>query len=638
MNNLKNVFYLYATLSSQGIIQDIGGKVFDEVEIEAQNLIGQRFSDLIFWQQNEATSQIIANSTKVAGEGKPLEIETHLRLNATTISTITATFNPTKDDQNQVNQIFFSSVDVTGYTKEIDYFKTQSDRFLFAAESAKVGLWFWDLDKEDIFTTPRCNEIFGYPPNKILLFEEFAKVFHPQDSPNIYEAIKESQTNLTDYDIEYRIILESGEIRWVALRGKTFNEGEASWIMMGSVRDITQRKMTDDRLQQLVVIEKNARDEVEEANRSKDHFMALVSHELRTPLNSILGWAKILRTKEVDQSTHQKALETIEKSASFQAKMLSDLVDSTKIISGKMNLSLFPLALKVLISGIYHSQKPVALEKKINFVLKESSDVTISGDAKRLQQVFSNLISNSIKFTPEGGEIFINLREENNQAVFEIKDSGPGVPEEDLSSIFKSYYQVKGSHKKGGLGLGLSIVKAIVEKHGGKVSVENNKDTVGCKFTVSFPISLNQISEDIPNSPLPDKESANSLENISILIVEDTKDSREVLHFYLSQMGAEVHSVSSSQEGLAYLTSTHQLPKVIISDISMPEEDGYTFIRQVRDLPLEMGRDIPAIALTAFASLNDQQKSLDSGFQRHHSKPFEPDLLVNEILEVVSRI
>ncbi len=638
MNNLKNVFYLYATLSAQGFIQDIGGKVFEEAEIEAQTLIGQRFSDLIFWQHNEVTSQTIANSTKAAGEGKPIEIETHLRLNAATISTIKATFNRTTDDENQLNQIFFSSLDVTRYVKEIDYFKTQSERFLFAAESAKVGLWFWDLHKGDIFTTPRCNEIFGYPPDEIMIFEKFAKVFHPQDSANIYEAIKESQTNLTDYEIEYRIILDSGEIRWVALRGKTFNEGEASWIMMGSIRDITQRKMTDDRLQQLVVIERNARDEVEEANRAKDHFMALVSHELRSPLNSILGWAKILRTKKVDQSTHQKALETIEKSASFQAKMLSDLLDSTKIISGKMNLSLFPLSLKELISGIFNSQKLVALEKKINFVLKESSDVIISGDAGRLQQVFSNLISNSIKFTPEGGEIFINLRQENNEAVFELKDSGCGIPEEDLLSIFKSYYQAKGSNKKDGLGLGLSIVKAIVEKHGGSVSAENNKDTVGCTFTVRLPINLNQISEDIPRSSLPDKESANSLENISILIVEDNEDSREVLHFYLSQMGAEVHSVSSSQEGLAYLTSTDQLPKVIISDISMPEEDGYSFIRKVRDLPLELGRDIPAIALTAFASLNDQQKSLDSGFQRHHSKPFEPDVLVNEILEVVSRI
>ncbi len=633
MNDFKDVFFFQAIINPQGFISDIGGKALQEAEVEPELLIGQQFSDIIFWQHNEFTPAAIANSVKIASEGKPFELETSFRVNAGKISILKANFVPRFDQLNQVTSIIIWAIDVTEYTKEIDFQKKRSERFLFSAESAEVGLWFWDLAKDELFTTPRCNELYGFPADEILTFDKFNEVIHPDDHSNVEQALNDSHTNLTDYQIEYRVVLGDGGLHWLTVRGKTFKE-EDSLIMMGSVRDITHRKVADRRLQQLVVIEKIARGNVEEANRAKDHFLAIVSHELRSPLNSILGWTKILLGKEVDKKTQQNALETIKRSAEFQEKLISDLVDSTKIISGKMNFSIRPLPLKGLINGLYDSHKPLAEEKNIKFVLKPVPEIKVSGDAGRLQQVFTNLITNSIKFTPPEGEITIEVREEKSQVVFTITDTGCGIPDADLSSIFKQYFQVEGAGQQGGLGLGLSIVKAIVERLGGSVSVANNNNGSGCSFEVRLPIYRDQNLDNLKES-VADKKSNDPLKNIDILIVEDNEDSREVLHFYLNQMGAQVFSVNSAREGLNHLASSEKLPQVIISDISMPEEDGYSFIRKVRELPPGKGREIPAIAMTALASAYDRKKSIDAGFQSHHTKPFEPDELVNDILETL---
>jgi PAS domain S-box-containing protein len=638
MYDFKQIFYLYAILTPQGLIYDIGGKALAEAETEPVALVGKKFSELLFWQSNEATAETIANSIKISAEGKPLELELNLQLGPEKLAVVRASFTPNFDEQEQIHQIFFSSIEVTPYKQEIEFHKKRSERFLYAAENADIGLWFWDLKKDEIYTTPKFNELYGLSSEFILTFEKFKEIVYPEDLPRVQMAINHSHQNLSEYNIEYRVKLENGRVPWISVRGKTFNE-ENSPVMMGSARDVTYRKMMDERLKQLVLAEKIVRDELEEANRAKDHFMALVSHELRSPLNSILGWTKILLSKEVDEKTKRNALETIEKSANVQAKLISDLVDSSKIISGKMNLSFYPVNLKELVKGVYEAQKPLAEEKHINFVLNDLPELTITGDSGRLRQVFTNLISNSLKFTPENGEISISLKKENNVAIYSVTDSGCGIPENDLPSIFKQYYQVERSTKKDGLGLGLSIVKSIVDKHSGTVSVRNNEGA-GCTFSVHLPIlfSTQKESQEVKSEKKnePALTSPNKLKNIDILIVEDNDDSREVLQFYLNQLGAKTISASSAKEGLDYLITTSHPPTVIISDISMPEEDGYSFIHKVRNLPDEKIRQIPAIALTAFASKLDQQKSLEAGFQCHHPKPFEPSQLVDEILEIVS--
>ncbi|MBX7174229.1 MAG: response regulator [Pyrinomonadaceae bacterium] len=640
MYNFKNVFYFHATLSPHGIIEDLGGKAFFNTDINLNALINTNFAEIEFWQHSPNVSEIISNAIKVAGEGKPLEIETTFSIAENKISTIKGKFTPIFENEKEVKRIIFSSTDVTDYINEINFHKKKSDRYLYSAESAEVGLWFWNLTTSDLFTTPTCNEIYGFQPNEIMTFEKFIQVVHPDDLLKVQTAIDDSNTNLIDYNIEYRIIPKKGCISWVSARGKTFREDENSLIMMGSIRNITHRKIYDQKIQALLEAEKNARDQLEEVNREKDHFLAVISHELRSPLNSILGWVKILINKQVDEKTQKTALEAIENGAKLQAKLISDLVDSSKIIAGKLQFTFATISLKPLINQIFQSEKPQAEEKQIKFNLGEVADVKILCDASRLQQAIGNLITNAIKFTPKGGEILIEAKEEEGNIVFSIKDSGTGIPEDDIPFIFKQYYQSKIASNKTGLGLGLSIVKAVISKHHGKVSVKNNEDGVGCTFFIRLPKQNQQQIDKPEKSTVVGKVSSTNnnhqLENLEILIVEDNEDSREVLQFYLTQMGAKVYGAESAKEGLNYLKQTESLPNLIISDISMPEEDGISFIKKVRKLEKDQGGSIPAIALTAFASPNETKKILEAGFQKHHAKPFEPDLLINDILEILN--
>lgn len=635
MYDFKNVFYFHATLTPEGIVQDIGGKALWDSEIKQVTLIGENFAKIIFWQHSENVSQNIADSIKATAEGKPLEIETTFRNDSVKISTIKGKFTPIFDSNKSVEKIIFSSIDVTEYIKEVEFYKKTSERYLYSAESAEVGLWFWNLTTNELFTTPTCNEIYGLQPNEIMTFEKFMQTVHPDDLLKVQTALDESHTNLTDYHVEYRIIPKEDKISWVSVRGKTFREDESSLVMMGSVRNITHRKIYETRIEQILEAEKIARDTLEEVNREKDHFLAVISHELRSPLNSILGWSKILLTKKVDEATQKNALETIESGAKLQAKLISDLIDSSKVISGKLHFTFISLSFKSLINRVYQSEKPLADEKNINLVLGSLADVRVLADGSRLQQAIINLVTNSIKFTPPGGEVVIDSRIEGDNVIFSISDSGSGIPPEELPYIFKQYFQSKSAKNKTGLGLGLSIVKAIVTKHRGQVAVKNNENGIGCTFFVSLPIQQ-KLQSETPSKPKVVINSAIPLENIEILIVEDNDDSREVLHFYLNQMGARVYSVSSAKEGLNYLISTESPPNVIISDISMPEEDGLVFMSKVRNLPIEKGGLIPAIALTAFASSNDTQRIMEAGFQKHHVKPFESELLIRDILEVIN--
>lgn len=628
------MYYLYATLTPSGIISAIGGKVFQESNNNETDLIGKEFSEISYWNYNKNISERIRSAIVEVNQGSDLEFETILQTVSSKNIPVKVKFGPVFNEKKQIEKINFSSIDVSKYVREIDFHKRRSERFLFAAECAEVGLWFWNIQDNEIFTTPLCNKIYGLPPDEIMTYQKFIETIFPQDLPKVQEVLNKSQNDLTDYNIEYRVKTDSDKIIWLTLRGKTIQEDSDTTIMTGSVRDITHRKLSDERLQKLYEIEKTSKAEIEEVNLQKNHFLAIVSHELRSPLQSILGWSKILLSNQVDEETQQKALETIENSAKLQAKLISDLVDSAKIISGNLDFSIKILDLGKLINSVYQSQKPLADEKNINLILGNISNIEVFGDGLRLQQAVTNLVSNAIKFTPPEGVVLIKLTEQNKQAVLTVTDSGSGIPPEDLPLIFKQYFQSKSSQNKTGLGLGLSIVKAIIGKHQGQVKVKNNDSGIGCTFSLILPL---QQTEEANNSKplLENKNPSLPLKNVKILIVEDNQDSREVLDFYLSRLGAKIHPAASAAEGLSYLTSADYLPDIIISDISMPEEDGYSFIKKVRNLPNQSS--IPAIALTAFASSNDEKKVIEAGFQKYHTKPFEPNLLISDILEVISK-
>ena len=482
------------------------------------------------------------------------------------------------------------------------------------------------------------TNFFEFPAHELIDLDSFFKCLHPDDRERVELTFHESQVSGKEYKEEFRVINSDGNTHWLSAHGKSFLDAEGNPVsMMGMIRKITDRKIADKELSKIYEREKKARDEAEEANRAKDFFLAFVSHELRSPLNAILGWTKILLTKQVDDETRKNAVETIERSARSQSKLINDLVDSARVASGKLRLEFTPVNFYEVIKNVYNSHKPQAENKHINLSFTSNKEnINIIGDAVRLQQIFTNLLSNSLKFTSEGGKIDIIVESQNEMVKVYMKDNGQGISRDALPQIFNQFSQGDSeNHNRTGLGLGLSIVRTLVEKHGGVVDAQSEGLGKGAVFSVTLPLSTAAVK--------PSKEKKNGYENgkpltgKKILIVEDDPDSCEVLDLFLEQSGAEVVQSMSASEAMSTLKNLKgKLPDVIISDLGMSEEDGYSLMSRIRAMKSEEGGKIPAIALSAFTSQDNKKKAYEVGFQKYHTKPFEPDMLINEVLELLN--
>jgi len=638
-NIFCDVFAFFGILNKKGYLINLTGSILEKTNFNPELLIGQKFSETVFWQSSEHTSKILDKAIEDSSEGKTIKTLLDFRISSENKLVVELNLYPSLKKNTQ--EIFFCAYDVTEREKEIEYHKQRSEQLLYAAESAEIGLWFWDLVENTVYSTPKCNDFFETPAYGSLVYESFVRIVHPEDRERVEAVLQNSQSTGTEFNEQFRVIYSDESIEWISARGKTFlnDEGEPQ-KMMGVVRKITERKAAEEDLSRVYDREKRARDEAEEANRAKDFFLAFVSHELRSPLNAILGWSKILLTKKVDDETQKNALETIERSARAQAQLINDLVDSARITSGKLRLEFHPVNLYEIIKTVFHSQKPAAESKNIK--LKFDSDVEkipVFADTGRLQQVFNNLISNALKFTPAGGKISISAESTKGIAKITVKDNGQGISPDSLPNIFRQFSQGNESNMldKGGLGLGLSIVKILVEKHNGTVQADSAGIGEGASFTVFLPLSaVNQSTFDNDTDVAETDEKP--LRKIKILLVEDDDDSREVLALFLEQCGAQVKTAESTKTAMKLLeNSVNDLPDVIISDLAMPDEDGYSFISRIRKLPQQDGGDISAIALSAFASNDNKQKAFNVGFQKYNTKPFEPDLLVQEILSLVKK-
>ncbi len=392
------------------------------------------------------------------------------------------------------------------------------------------------------------------------------------------------------------------------------------------IRDIRDRKKTEAQLLE----QARAAREAENANRLKDEFLAVLSHELRSPLNPILGWVKLLQTRKFDQTKTAEALATIERNAQLQAKLIEDLLDISRILRDKLTLNLTPINLEHCILAALDTVQLAAQAKEITIQTLFDSDVKVMGDPTRLQQIIWNLLSNAVKFTPKGGQIGVCLKRVDTQARIQVIDTGRGIGADFLPNVFDYFRQEDGSTTRtfGGLGLGLAIVRQIAELHGGTVEADSPGLEQGAIFTVSLPLT------ETSTFPVEDLQptAALSLQGMSILVVDDDVDSRELIAFVLEQSGASVTSLTSAKEALQTLAQTPH--SVLVSDVGMPEMDGYELMRQVRTLPPQSGGKIPAIALTAYAGEANQQQALSVGFQWHLSKPVDPDRLVAAIVEL----
>ncbi|MEC4816664.1 MAG: ATP-binding protein [Scytonema sp. PMC 1069.18] len=386
---------------------------------------------------------------------------------------------------------------------------------------------------------------------------------------------------------------------------------------------------------QLYEAEQRARASAEAANRTKDEFLAILSHELRTPLNPIMGWTQLLRKGKLNASKVELALNTIERNTKLQVQLIEDLLDISRILQGKFSLHSTPIDLKLTIEEAIETIRLAAQAKDIQIITSFESDVGhILGDAARLQQVFWNLLSNAVKFTSTGGTIEIRLETIDFQAQIQVKDNGKGINPEFLPYVFDYFRQADSSITRlfGGLGLGLAIVKHIVELHGGTVKAESPGVGQGTTLTVRFPLLS------IPTSKMEEEaimQDRLTLHGVRVLTVDDEVDNLELIAFILEEAGAAVTSLSSAKAVLEVFEQIQ--PDILVADIGMPEIDGYTLLRQIRNMSPEQGGQVPAIALTAYAGEVNEQQALQAGFQLHISKPVEPDVLIEAIIQIVKQ-
>jgi CheY-like chemotaxis protein/two-component sensor histidine kinase len=392
-----------------------------------------------------------------------------------------------------------------------------------------------------------------------------------------------------------------------------------------------------------------ARKDAEDANRAKDEFLATLSHELRTPLNAILGWSRMLSNGKLDEEIRARGLETIQRNTLLQSQLIDDILDVSRIISGKLRLEVSPVELSSVVESAIESILLAAQAKEIRLQpILDSHNCLISGDANRLQQVIWNLLSNAIKFTPKGGRVQVRLERVNSHVEIIVTDTGMGIPPEVLPHVFERFRQADSAttRKYGGLGLGLAIVRHLVEMHGGTVQVKSDGEDKGATFTVKLPLMALRSAETLPEKSNERKhptaeegvvfDCAPELEGLHVLIVDDDLDGRVLVTTVLEQCGAKVTAVGSAAEAFSALQKLR--PDVLISDIGMPGEDGYSLISKVRALSAEKGGKTPAAALTAYARAEDRLRILRSGFQIHLPKPVEPSELIAVVENLIGRI
>lgn len=562
------------------------------------------------------------------------------------------------DAEGQPVQMMGVVLDITE-RKQIEAALRQSEeRFRQLAENIQDVFWIFSVsEKRLIYVSPAYEQIWGRSLQALYdNYREWPEAIHPEDHDRVVLFLRENAVR-DEFSVEYRVIRPDGSVRWVRDRGFPVRDaaGEVTRVT-GITEDITDRKQGEAEREQLLASEQAARAEAEAASRIKDEFLAILSHELRSPLNPILGWAKLLRSRKMDETTTHRALETIERNARLQAQLIEDLLDVSRILRGKLVLNQGHVTLSSTIEAAIETVQLNADAKSISIVSDlDTSLGPVLGDPNRLQQVIWNLLSNAVKFSADGSTVIIRLRRAEETLVppdhavigiwptqtsgdripyakIEVVDTGRGIKPDFLPYVFERFRQADSTTTRvfGGLGLGLAIVRYLIEMHGGAVWAESEGESQGAIFTVLLPLLSATSEADLeqPDSPL-----SLDLTGVRVLLVDDEEDTREVLACTLTQYGAEVTIACSAQEVLTILDrQTH--PHILLSDIGMPEMDGYTLLRTVRSRSDAVGQ-IPAIALTAYASEADTQRARDAGFQQHIAKPVEPLAVIRTILQLV---
>ncbi|QMS88120.1 response regulator [Nostoc edaphicum CCNP1411] len=551
--------------------------------------------------------------------------------------------------------------------------RQSEERFRSLSTCSPVGIFEIDTEGGCKYTNPRYQAICGLKAAESLE-KRWLESVHPEDKERAVASWSAYIREGRDYSEEFRFQTAHGSDRWVQVRSSPMLSGQGELVgYVGTLEDITERKQAEE-VRAQVIREQTARQEAEAANRMKDEFLAVLSHELRTPLTSMLGWSKILRAKKLDEKATSRALEAIERNATSQMQLIEDILDVSRIIRGQLRLNVSAVNLLSVMEAALEAVRPLAEPKdiKLNTVL-DTSIGSVYGDPARLQQIVWNLLTNAIKFTPKGGRVEVRLSKylgfsisdlelgsdgenldsldtdkssnlqskiqnsKSQYAQIQVVDTGIGISSEFLPKVFERFRQADSTTTRShnGLGLGLAIVRHLVELHKGTIFAQSLGAGQGATFTVRLPLLQDNRGNRASREATGEISSVAStpLAGLRVLVVDDETDTRNFLSFMFEEYGAFATAVASVDEALAVLEQAK--PDILISDIGMSEQDGYTLIRKLRSLEPEKGGRIPAIALTAYTREEDRLKALSAGFQQHLSKPIDPTKLIAVVANVL---
>ena len=509
-----------------------------------------------------------------------------------------------------------------------------ADRLRMALDGAAAGWWEYDV-VNDLYTWSDAQyDLYGIDPkNRTIRYEDWRSRVHPADL-RIANADMDHcvATQASDFGHQFRVLHPERGERWIHSLGRiTFDEAGKPIRIAGISRDVTKEKQAEIERAFLLESERAARAEAERASRMKDEFLATLSHELRTPLNAILGWAQLVQRPGIRPEQLAKGLAVIERNTHLQAQLINDLLDVSRIVAGKIHVELEPTQLAPVVEAAIEACRAAAEAKGVTLRgPRDPARVAVRGDPARLQQIVWNLVSNAIKFTPNGGRVEVSLRKEGRCVVIAVEDTGQGIAPEFLPFMFERFRQADSSmaRQHGGLGLGLSIVKRLVELHGGVVRAESEGLGRGARFLVELPCEASERSR--MTSRLPPSAPANdprNLQGVAVLVVDDEADSRELVKRVLEEYEAVVCTAASAAEALD--VSASRTIDLVVSDIGMPGMDGYALLRELRARCDGDGKKVVAVAVTAFARPEDRERALAAGYRAHLAKPFEPSELVS---------
>lgn len=642
---LDRLVVFVGVLKPDGTLIEANRAALKAAQLQAEDVLNKPFEETYWWSYSPDIQAELRAAIQSAAAGEtPRRYDVKVRFGEDRFITIDFALVPLFDEAGNITRLISSGVDITDRKRAEELLRQSEDRLRLALNIGSMGTWDWNIQDNKMVWSENLASIFGLSDT---LFDEtydgFLKVVHPEDRTLVEVATARAVNEKAPYDIEFRTLLADGRSEWIASQAQAIHDAEGNVThLIGIARNVNARKQVEAERESLLLLEQTARAEAEAATLAKDEFLAVISHELRSPLNAILGWTRILRSKNPDESTISQALETIERSGRVQQKLIDDLLDVSRIISGKLRLDAQPIDLHPIIEAASEVMQLAAEAKNIELQMTlEPGAGYITGDADRMQQVIWNLLSNAIKFTPPNGQVRISLERNGPYVQIEVADTGKGINPDFLPFIFERYRQsdTSNTRRHGGLGLGLSLVRHLVELHGGRVTAKSAGEGKGATFCIRLPVrALGKESFSAHRTPSGETPAVQPLplNGLRLLVVDDQLDAREMLSILLRQFGAQVTLAASAAEAMSIVV-TNQLFDLIISDISMPDEDGYSLIRKIRNLPANAGGQIPAIALTAFGRSVDRIRALTAGFQMHIPKPVDADELVIVISSLTGR-